>query len=157
MKILRDYWFSGLGPLIGIVAGVDEVTGKGKAYIGVGQGIDQEADAKYVAKTGAKLPLPILDEIRALLAPPGEKTTGKHAIQVNALQCGVLYGLILEANEAARKILKDVEKQLVALKLEAEEAAGVTKEILPGGMMRLTDKAGHVIVRDPLPYETEGN
>lgn len=77
MKILRDYWFSGLGPLIGIVAGVDDVTGEGKAYIGVGQGIDQEADAKYVAKTGAKLPLAILDEIRALLAPPGEKTATK--------------------------------------------------------------------------------
>lgn len=234
MKIIRDIWFSGMGGLVGIVVGVDEITGKGKAYIGVASGVDPEIDKKMVARGGGKLPLAVLDEIRSVLALPRKKTTGmrriecsycggsqfdirkttkvhvdfdsedvdggpasqnevevfcsscgrlvkgkdaremrqmgtdipaptlghpmaKHTIEVGALQCGVLYGLILEANETGRRILKDVEKQLVTLKLKAEEAAGVTKEILPGGMLRLTDKAGFIIERAPYPYETEGN
>ena len=80
MKITYDYWFSGMAALVGIVVGEDEITGECKAYIGVASGIDQEVDAKIVAQRGAKLPLAILDEIRALLAPPGEKTTTKAEI-----------------------------------------------------------------------------
>ncbi|GAI77455.1 unnamed protein product, partial [marine sediment metagenome] len=48
-------------------------------------------------------------------------------------------------------------KQLVALKKKAEEEAGVNKEILPGGMLRITDKDGNTIIREPYPYEVEGN
>jgi len=88
---------------------------------------------------------------------PGKKTTGKRAIEIDAMEGGVLYGLLLEAKEKGRRALKDVEKQLVAIKLEMEEAAGVTKEVLPGGRLRLTDKNGIIIERPPYPYETEGN
>lgn len=69
MKNTHDYWFSGLVPLVGIVVGEDEITGEGKAYIGVAAGLDQVADAKHIAQRGAKLTLPVLDEIRGHLAP----------------------------------------------------------------------------------------
>ncbi|MBA7531586.1 hypothetical protein ES705_23799 [subsurface metagenome] len=45
----------------------------------------------------------------------------------------------------------------MAYKKTAEEEAGVTKEILPGGMIRIRDRDGNVIIRAPLPYEAEGN
>ena len=157
MKIIHDLWFNTIRGSAGIVVGEDENTGERKLYVGVGSGQSLERDQQEVVHWGTKLSLERLDEVRALLAPPGEKTTGKYAIQMDALQLGVLYGLILEAKEMGRRALKDVEKQLVAIKLKAEEAAGVTKEILPGGMLRLTEKDGTIIERPPFPYETEGN
>ncbi len=48
-------------------------------------------------------------------------------------------------------------QKLAALKKAAEEEAGVTKEILPGGMIRIKDRDGNVVIRAPLPYEVEGN
>ncbi len=78
-------------------------------------------------------------------------------IHVNGFEGGVLMGLIMQANEDAHGALYDVWKQLVAIKKVIEEEAGVTKEILPGGMIRCTDKQGHVITREPFPDEVEGN
>ncbi|MBA7676472.1 hypothetical protein ES703_84713 [subsurface metagenome] len=66
-------------------------------------------------------------------------------------------GLIMQAEDKSRRALDDVWKQLVALKKKAEEEAGVRKEILPGGMLRITDKDGNTIIREPYPYEVEGN
>ncbi|GAI88762.1 unnamed protein product, partial [marine sediment metagenome] len=53
--------------------------------------------------------------------------------------------------------LAGVWEQLVAIKKAVEEEAGVTKEILPGGMIRCTDKQGNVITREPFPYEVGGD
>ncbi len=79
-------------------------------------------------------------------------------LKVNAFEGGCLMGLIMQAEEdRTRSALDDVWKQLVALKKAAEKEAGVTKEILPGGMIRIKDKDGTVIIRQPFPYEVEGN
>ncbi len=53
--------------------------------------------------------------------------------------------------------MKSVYEQLVALKKQVEEEAGVTKEVLPGGMLKLSDKDGHVIIREPYPFEVQDN
>lgn len=78
-------------------------------------------------------------------------------LKVNAFEGGCLMGLITQAEDRVRLTLDDVWKRLVALKKAAEEEAGVTKEILPGGMIRIKDRDGNVVIRAPLPYEVEGN
>lgn len=56
MKIFNAIWFTEMGSLrpIGIVIGEDEMTGERRAYIGVGNGEDEERDSKSIAGTGAK-------------------------------------------------------------------------------------------------------
>lgn len=78
-------------------------------------------------------------------------------LKINGFEGGILMGLVMQADEKARRALHDVWKQLVALKKAAEEEAGVTKEILPGGRIRIKDRDGNVITRQPFPYEVEGN
>lgn len=58
MKILNTLWFTEMGSPrpIGIVFGVDEVTGKHKAYIGTCSGMNEKLDADYIAQHGAKFP-----------------------------------------------------------------------------------------------------
>lgn len=79
------------------------------------------------------------------------------ALKINAFEGGVLMGLIMQTEDRPRLALDGVWKQLVAMKKAAEEEAGVTKEILPGGMIQCTDRDGYVITREPFPYEVEGN
>ncbi|GAH85536.1 unnamed protein product, partial [marine sediment metagenome] len=78
-------------------------------------------------------------------------------LKADGLQCGVLMGLIMQALPQTQCLLHSVWEQLVALKKSAEEDAGVKKEILPGGMLKITDKDGTRIIREPYPYEIEGN
>jgi len=87
------------------------------------------------------------------LYPSWEKKT----LHLNGFQLGVLTGLVMKANPMTRRLLDGVMKQLMAIKKVIEAEAGVKKEILPGGMVQLTDKAGNVITREPLPHEIEGN
>ncbi|MBA7587338.1 hypothetical protein ES708_29365 [subsurface metagenome] len=81
----------------------------------------------------------------------------KFTIRLNPLEAGALMGLIMQAEDGARQILDGVWKQLVTHKKQAEEEAGVKKEVLPGGMLRITDNDGNVIIRAPYPFEVEGN
>lgn len=155
MKKIADYWFHSPGGLCGVIVAEDEFTGERRAYVGVGTGDDYMEDRERILDYGTKLPLTRIEEILALLK--GGKV-GKHTIEVDALQCGALYGLIMIQEEPSKQaVLDSVVKQLVTIKLKLEEEAGVKKEILPGGNLRITDKDGTVIVRPPLPYETEGN
>ena len=78
-------------------------------------------------------------------------------LKINGFEGGVLMGLIMQAEDQPRLALDNVWKQLVALKKKAEREAGVEKEMLPGGMIRIRDKDGNVITREPFPYEVEGN
>ncbi|GAH29420.1 unnamed protein product [marine sediment metagenome] len=79
------------------------------------------------------------------------------ALKADALQCGVLMGLIMKALPQTRSLLHSVWEQLMAIRKSAEEDAGVKKEILPGGLIQLTDAAGIIIIREPYSYEIEGN
>lgn len=80
-----------------------------------------------------------------------------YTIKLNAFECGVLMGVMMQPDERKQQALKSVWKQLVAIKKQCEEEAGVRKEVLPGGMLKMTDKDGNVIIREPYPFEIEGN
>lgn len=56
MKITSTIWFTQAPrpQTIGIVFGIDEITGEAKAYIGTGEGLDEEFDADHISKFGAK-------------------------------------------------------------------------------------------------------
>jgi hypothetical protein len=77
-------------------------------------------------------------------------------IKLNGFELGVLTGVIGQLDDRKRQALKGVWDQLVIFKKQFEEEAGVEKEVLPGGLLRLTDKDGNVIIREPYPWEVEG-
>jgi len=79
------------------------------------------------------------------------------SIKADALQCGVLMAMVMTALPQTQRILDSVQKQLIAIKKQFEEDAGVTKEVLPGGAIMSTDKDGTVIIREPYPHEIENN
>lgn len=78
-------------------------------------------------------------------------------LSINPYEAGVLMGMITQQGDQARGSLSGVYKQLVDLKKSAEEAAGVIKKILPGGMLEITDCDGNKIIRAPYAWEIEGN
>lgn len=57
MNIIQAIWFTEMGSMrpIGIVLGVDNITGERKAFIGTASGDDEGADAERIAAGGAKL------------------------------------------------------------------------------------------------------
>ena len=65
MKITYSIWFTPLALIgqIGIVMGEDEVTGKRKAYIGIGYGVSDERDEQLIAQYGSKFPAEIAERI----------------------------------------------------------------------------------------------
>ena len=81
----------------------------------------------------------------------------EYTLTMNGFEAGVLFGMVMTADEPRRRALDRVWKQLVDLKIAAEEEAGVQKEMLPGGKIRLTDRDGNVFVREPFPHELAGN
>ena len=76
---------------------------------------------------------------------------------VNGFEVGALTGLLMQADQRTRLALDGVWKQLMVIRKVIEDEAGVTKEILPGGMVRTKDRDGNVFTREPLPGEVEGN
>ncbi|MBA7506586.1 hypothetical protein ES706_05278 [subsurface metagenome] len=80
-----------------------------------------------------------------------------YTIKLNSFELGVLTGVIMQLDDRKQRALKPVWEQLIALKKQLEEEAGVTKEIIPGGMLKITDRDGNVIIRAPYPFEVEGN
>jgi len=80
-----------------------------------------------------------------------------YTIKLNSFELGVLSGVIMQSDERTQTALKPVWEQLITLKKQFEEEAGVKKEVLPGGMLKITDKDGNVIIREPFPWEVGGN
>ena len=76
-------------------------------------------------------------------------------LEADALTCGMLFGLI--EKEGIQADMKDIWDQLVAIKRAVEKEAGVVKEVLPGGMLKVTDRDGNTIIRPPYSFEVEGN
>ena len=81
----------------------------------------------------------------------------KFTLSINPYEAGVLMGVITKQGAQVRSSLSGVYKQLVALKNRVEEAAGVAKKILPGGMLEISDRDGNKIIRAPYAWEIEGN
>jgi hypothetical protein len=71
-KILEVFWFTAGNCTIGVVVLEDSVTREHKAYIGQGRGIDEDADALFIAEQGAKILPETLDRIRKYF-PTGAK------------------------------------------------------------------------------------
>lgn len=65
MKIEKAVWFSGFNipGQIGIVMGVDEVTGKKKAYMGFGSGANEKYDEKTIAARGSPVNAAVLQQV----------------------------------------------------------------------------------------------
>ncbi|MBA7506513.1 hypothetical protein ES706_05204 [subsurface metagenome] len=80
-----------------------------------------------------------------------------YTIKLNGFELGILTGVIMQSDDRTRQLVKPVWEQLMALKKQFEEEAGVTKEIIPGGMLRITDRDGNVIIRAPYPWEVGAN
>ena len=80
-----------------------------------------------------------------------------YTIKLNGFELGILTGVIMQSDDRTRQLVKPVWEQLMALKKQFEEEAGVTKEIIPGGMLKITDRDGTVKIREPYPWEVEGN
>lgn len=55
MKIENKWWFTpGQGPCIGVVSVVNDV-GERRLYIGTGDGLSEEADARKIAAWGTRV------------------------------------------------------------------------------------------------------
>lgn len=80
-----------------------------------------------------------------------------YTIQVNAFEAGVLMAMIEEVDEHIKPSLRGVRSQLIAMKRNIEKADGVTKKLLPNGMLELIDVDGNRIIRPPYSWEIEGN
>lgn len=80
-----------------------------------------------------------------------------YIIKLNVFELGVLTGVIMQSDDKSQRALKPVWDQLIDLKKQFEAEAGVKKEILPGGLLKITDRDGTVIVRQPYPWEVGGN
>ena len=80
-----------------------------------------------------------------------------YTIKVNALQLGLLTGLIITADDSTQQLLKSVLDQILDLNKQFESDAGVKKEIIPGGVLKITDRDGNVEIREPYPWEVGGN
>jgi len=80
-----------------------------------------------------------------------------YTIKFNALEGGVFNGLIMQSDDRSQLLLKPVLDQLIDIKKQIELEAGVKKEAIPGGMLKITDRDGNVIIREPFPWEVEGN
>jgi len=70
MKIIDSVWITSLSLIgcIGIVIGEDEETGKRKAYVGLGYGLSEQANAEKIARDGGKLTAEMAARIADLLS-----------------------------------------------------------------------------------------
>jgi len=80
-----------------------------------------------------------------------------YSISVNAFKAGVLMGMIEGAEERVKPSLSGVRGQLIVMKKDIEKAEGVVKNLLPNGMLEITDEDGNRIIRPPYSWEVEGN
>ncbi len=73
-------------------------------------------------------------------------------LRLNPFQCGFLMAMIMES-EYKNGHLKSVYEQLIEIKRQIEKEVGVEKELLPSGLLKITDRAGNIIIRSPQEWE----
>ena len=73
-------------------------------------------------------------------------------IRLNPFQSGILMAMIIES-EHKDGPLKNVYEQLIEIKEQIEKEAGVEKELLPNGLLKITDRGGNIIIRPPMEWE----
>lgn len=80
-----------------------------------------------------------------------------YSIQVNPYEAGVLMGMVEGADGLTRSSLSGVRSQLIAVRRDIDKAEGVTRKLLPNGMLEIRDADGNRMVRPPYSWEIEGN
>ena len=81
----------------------------------------------------------------------------KYNLQINAIEAGILLGIIETSDPHTKLLLNSTHKQLIALKKDAEKASGTVKKLLPNGMMEVTDEDGFRTTRPPMSWEIKQN
>ncbi len=69
MKVVDSLWFTNNKGTVGIVTIEEDVTGDRKAYIGIGDGHNQEADTQSIVDWGNPLSISALGRITSQLSP----------------------------------------------------------------------------------------
>ena len=77
-------------------------------------------------------------------------------IRLNPFQAGILMAMIMES-EHKEGPLKNVYEQLIVIKRQIEKEVGVEKELLPSGLLKITDRDGNTIIRPPQEWEGFAN
>jgi len=67
-RIVSSRWFTNLFGCVGIVVVDDLITGERKAFIGTGQGENEQVDIDYICEWGKELHAPTLWEIERELS-----------------------------------------------------------------------------------------
>ncbi len=73
-------------------------------------------------------------------------------IRLNYFQSGILMAMIMKS-EHKDGPLKSVYEQLIEIKKQIEKEVGVEKELLPSGLLKITDRDGNTIIRPPHEWE----
>ncbi len=73
-------------------------------------------------------------------------------IRLSYFQSGILMAMIMES-EYKDGHLAGVYEQLIEIKRQIEKEVGVEKELLPSGLLKITDRAGNIIIRSPQEWE----
>ncbi|MBA7595658.1 hypothetical protein ES703_02623 [subsurface metagenome] len=73
-------------------------------------------------------------------------------IRLNSFQSGILMAMIMES-DYKKGSLKSVYEQLIEIKKQIEKEVGVKKELLPNGLLKITDRDGNIIIRPPMEWE----
>lgn len=73
-------------------------------------------------------------------------------LRLSYFEAGILSGII-GSHPDRDGTLRDVFEQLIDIKKQIEVAAGVTKELLPNGLLKIADTNGNVIIRVPHDWE----
>jgi len=150
MKVIDTIWFNNRDGCIGIVVVEEDVTGDRKAYIGPASGTNGKRDTEAILAWGNKFSLETAARISYYL-----QKDGLYSLKADTLTCGMLFGLI--EKEGHQSDMKDIWNQLVAIKKDIEKEEGVVKEVMPGGMLKITGRDGNTIIRPPYSFEVGGN
>jgi len=78
----------------------------------------------------------------------------KWVLRLNIFEVGVLTALI-SRSEHSKGSLKQVLKQLQDFYRQIQEEAGVKKELLSNGLLKMTSADGVTIIRPPYEWEKE--
>lgn len=63
MKVIDSMWFNSLRGSFGFVLAEDEIIGERAIYAGIVSGADQEEDQKFLISSGARVNIPMLENL----------------------------------------------------------------------------------------------
>ncbi len=80
-----------------------------------------------------------------------------YILKLNAFESGALLSMLHKPANIVQKLgLGEVIKQLIGHQKTMQRNAGVTKEFLPDGRLKMSDRYGNTVIREPFEWEKEG-